>query len=93
MEDSVQLQLMIRGRVQGVFYRISARQEAARLGLSGWVRNCPDGAVELVAEGPRELCEALLRYCHEGPPAARVDEVDVLWGEPSGSHEGFSVRH
>jgi acylphosphatase len=85
--------MMIRGRVQGVFYRVSARQEAARLGLSGWVRNIPDGSVELVAEGPRELCEALLRYCHEGPPAARVDEIDVRWEEPTGTYVGFSVRY
>jgi acylphosphatase len=93
MEDSTQVHLLIRGRVQGVFYRASARQEALRLGLTGWVRNCPDGSVELLAQGPRELCEALLRFCHEGPPAARVDEIDVRWGEPDLEHAGFSVRY
>lgn len=91
MEESVQIQLIIRGRVQGVFYRVSARQEASRLGLTGWVRNCPDGSVELLAQGPRPLCEGLLRYCHEGPPGARVDEIDVSWGEPSSVCVGFNV--
>ena len=92
MEEFVQIQLIIRGRVQGVFYRVSARQEALRLGLTGWVRNCPDGSVELLAQGPRFLCEGLLRYCHEGPPGARVDEIDVSWGEPSSVYVGFNVR-
>ncbi len=93
MRDFAQLHLNIRGRVHGVFYRVSARHEALRLGLTGWVRNCPDGSVELVAQGPRPLCEELLRYCHEGPPGARVDEIDVSWGEASGEYAGFDVHY
>ncbi len=93
MEESVQIRLNIRGRVQGVFYRVSARQEALRLGLTGWIRNCPDGTVELLAQGPRALCDELLRYCHEGPPGASVDEIDVSWGEPSAEYVGFDVRY
>jgi len=93
MEETTQLHLSIRGRVQAVFYRVSARHEAQRLGLLGWVRNCPDGSVELLAQGSRPLCEELLRYCYEGPPGARVDEMVVSWGEPSGQHSGFDVRY
>ena len=93
MGDSAQLHLNIRGRVQGVFYRASARAEASRLGLTGWVRNCPDGSVELLAQGPRPLCEELLRYCHEGPPGARVEEIDVSWSEASGEYSSFDVRY
>jgi acylphosphatase len=93
MEESVQIHLRIIGRVQGVFYRVSARQEALRLGLTGWVRNCPDGSVELLAQGPRPLCEDLLRYCHESPPGARVEEIDVSWDEPTSQHAGFKVRY
>ena len=93
MEDSAQIHMNIRGRVQGVFYRASARHEAERLGLAGWVRNCPDGAVELVAQGPRPLCEELLRYCYEGPPGARVDEIEVTWGEASSEYSRFDVRY
>lgn len=72
----------IRGRVQGVYYRASAREEALRLGLGGFVRNCDDGSVELCAEGPRAAVQALLRWCERGPPAARVDAVEVTW-EPA----------
>ena len=93
MEDSAQLHMNIRGRVQGVFYRVSARAEASRLGLKGWVRNCPDGSVELLAQGPRPLCEELLRYCHEGPPGARVEEIDVSWSKASGEYSSFDVRY
>jgi len=92
MGESVQIHMNIRGRVQGVFYRVSARQEALRLGLTGWIRNCPDGSVELLAQGPRPLCEGLLSYCHEGPPGARVDAIDVSWGDPSSEYAGFDVR-
>jgi len=92
-EDRVRLHARIHGRVQGVFYRATTRREAAALGLCGWVRNCADGTVELVAEGPRPACEELLRRCHQGPPAARVSEIDATWGEPTEELSPFSVRH
>ena len=84
--------LLISGRVQGVWYRASTRQEACALELVGWVRNLRDGRVEVLAEGPREALEALLRWCHEGPPAATVVEVDVNWSESSGEFAGFELR-
>jgi len=64
--------LRVRGRVQGVFYRASARDQAVRLGLRGGVRNRLDGSVELWAEGDEGALDSLLRWCHQGPPAARV---------------------
>lgn len=91
MSELASMHLYIEGRVQGVFYRASARDEARRLGLSGWVKNLPDGRVELLAEGPRDKLERLLAWCRQGPPAARVDDVAVGWGEYSGSHDGFDV--
>ncbi|RME24719.1 MAG: acylphosphatase [Deltaproteobacteria bacterium] len=91
MSEPVSMHLYIEGRVQGVFYRASARDEARRLGLSGWVKNLPDGRVELLAEGPRDRLEQLLAWCRQGPPAARVDDVTVEWGEYSGSYDGFEV--
>lgn len=83
--------MRIRGRVQGVFYRASAREQAERLGLRGEVRNRLDRSVELWAEGEAGALEALLRWCAEGPPAARVDAMDVAWSEPTGEGEGFVV--
>jgi acylphosphatase len=84
--------LCIRGRVQGVWYRASTEQQARELGLRGWVRNRRDGSVEAVAEGEDEAVEALVRWCHQGPPLARVSEVERHDEEPAGLGEGFDVR-
>jgi acylphosphatase len=69
--------LRIRGRVQGVFYRNWSRDEARRLGLSGWVRNRRDGSVEMVLSGPEQEVETMIARCREGPPAALVEQVEV----------------
>jgi acylphosphatase len=66
---------VVTGRVQGVGYRAATAAEARRLGLAGWVRNRPDGAVELEAEGPADAVAALLAWCRVGPPSAKVREV------------------
>jgi acylphosphatase len=73
--------IRVRGRVQGVYYRGSTVEEARRLGLGGTVRNLEDGSVEVVATGPRETVEELVAWCRGGPPAARVDDVQVSWHE------------
>ncbi|WP_150291294.1 acylphosphatase [Sphingobium estronivorans] len=69
--------LMILGRVQGVFYRNWAVDEASRLGLAGWVRNRMDGCVEVQVEGLEEAVAHFIALAHEGPPAARVARIDV----------------
>jgi len=73
--------LKISGRVQGVFYRVSTRDMARELGLSGFVRNASDGSVEVLAAGDRRLVEELIAWCHRGPSGSRVDRVDVEWVE------------
>lgn len=83
--------VLISGRVQGVFYRASAQQEAMRLGLMGEVRNLPDGRVEVVAEGPRERIEELVEWCKRGPPSAVVEHVAVRWSKPQGAFRTFMV--
>ncbi len=83
----------ISGRVQGVFYRASTHSEAVRLGLKGWVRNLPDGRVELVAEGPGEAVDALIAWCRQGPPAARVDGIEAVEEPVTGEFQDFSVRY
>jgi acylphosphatase len=82
---------VIRGRVQGVFFRAETRDRARSLGLSGWVRNVPDGTVEAVFEGDRERIESILGWCRQGPALAQVDEVLVEWLEPT-NEEGFAAR-
>lgn len=86
------LTLTIAGRVQGVWYRASTRQEAERLGLVGWVRNLADGRVEAMAEGPRGALKALAAWCRTGPPLARVTDVALVWGEPTGEWSSFTIR-
>ena len=87
----VRARLRVTGLVQGVFYRQSTANEATRLGLYGSVRNLPDGAVEVVAEGPRAAVEALVAWCRRGPPSSRVDEVAAGWEAPTGVEGPFTV--
>ncbi len=87
------LHVWVTGRVQGVFFRESTRREAAALGLSGWVRNLPDGRVEAVFSGSRERCERALVFVRAGPPAASVTLVDVRWEGISAAAGGdFEIR-
>jgi acylphosphatase len=85
------IRAIVSGRVQGVSYRAATRTEARRLGLVGWVRNRSDGSVELEAEGADDVIAALLRWCHQGPPAARVGGVAVEELAPSGADRGFEI--
>lgn len=75
--SKVRAELTIQGRVQGVFYRQSAKETAERLGLTGWAKNCPDGSVAAVFEGEKPAVEAAIEWCRQGPPAARVTQVTV----------------
>ncbi|MDL1872596.1 acylphosphatase [Deltaproteobacteria bacterium PRO3] len=88
----MQVRAVIRGRVQGVFYRAWTQQTARSLGLSGWVRNLPDGSVELLAQGPAEPLRELLRLCRVGPPAARVQAVEEEWSEAESKFADFSIE-
>jgi acylphosphatase len=83
---------VVRGVVQGVGYRASMLAEATRLGLTGWVRNLPDGSVELEAEGTTAAVDALLAWCARGPWGARVDGVESVEVAPSGAERRFEVR-
>ncbi|MBL9018178.1 MAG: acylphosphatase [Myxococcales bacterium] len=83
---------IVSGRVQGVSYRATTADEADGLGLTGWVRNLPDGRVELEAEGPDDAIAALLAWCAKGPPAARVTAVATTELAPTGADRGFAIR-
>lgn len=87
----IRAHVLIVGRVQGVGYRYATVDTASQLGLTGWVRNLPDGRVEAVFEGAREIVEDMVRWCHAGPPAAVVQDVAVEYEEPEGLR-GFEVR-
>jgi acylphosphatase len=82
--------VVIHGRVQGVFFRVSCAHEARERGVSGWVRNLPGGAVEAVFEGPSAQVDAMIRFCRTGPPGAHVESVATTEEEPTGG-SGFRV--
>lgn len=83
-DDLVARHVVVRGRVQGVFFRDSCRHEAERHQVAGWVRNDPDGTVAALFEGRPAAVDRLVAWCREGPPHARVERVDVTEAAPSG---------
>mgnify|MGYP001116754951 CR=1 FL=1 len=90
---TVRAQVRVTGRVQGVFYRQSTREMAEGLGLRGWVRNLPDGSVQALFEGERELVERAIAWCRQGPPRAAVDELTVEWLDGPGASGEFAIRY
>ena len=88
---AVRKRVVVRGNVQGVFFRDSTSDEASSRGVAGWVSNRDDGAVEAVFEGDAEAVDAMVDWCRSGPSRADVEDVDVSEEEPEGL-DGFSVR-
>ncbi|OGS49350.1 MAG: acylphosphatase [Euryarchaeota archaeon RBG_16_68_13] len=82
---------VFRGRVQGVYFRAHCEEKASQLGLAGYVRNRPDGAVEAVFEGERGAVEACIEWNRASQPYASVDSVEVVWSPPTDEFHGFQV--
>ncbi len=91
MAEKARVHVLIKGRVQGVFFRASTRDEARARGLTGWVRNRPDGRVEAVFEGDKAVLENMLAWCRKGPPYAYVDYVEEDWQPYQGDLVDFRV--
>lgn len=87
-----QAHVFVEGKVQGVYFRDTTRKQAEENGVEGWVRNLSDGRVEAVFQGDRDDVEAMIDFCHEGPPRARVDGVDVEWVDEDEGLAGFTIR-
>jgi acylphosphatase len=83
----------VRGVVQGVGFRMYTQRQATRLGINGYVRNLPDGNVEIVAEGDAAVVDRLVDWARNGPPSSRVEGVDVTDEAPTGEFDGFSARY
>ena len=88
----VRRHLVVHGRVQGVWFRDSMRREAKRLGVFGWVRNRPDGAVEAALEGDEDAVDRMVAWCDHGPPGARVLRVETRSEPPEGLTDFRIVR-
>ena len=93
MNDPAAVNVIIHGRVQGVYYRAFARRRATELSLAGYARNLPDGTVEVRAEGERKQLHQLIGHLENGPPAARVEKIVTDWSEYTGNYTGFSVKY
>ena len=87
-----QVHILVSGRVQGVFFRASTQKKAGSLGLTGWVRNLPDGRVEVRAAGSRARLVALVDWCKGGPPEAIVAGTEVQWGSGDLGTSSFEIR-
>jgi acylphosphatase len=85
------VRLLIKGKVQGVFYRASARDRAVELGIKGWVKNTPEGNVEVVATGEKESLEKFIDWCRKGPSKALVVDV-VITKSNDQYHESFHIQ-
>jgi acylphosphatase len=92
MAERVRRHVVVRGDVQGVFFRDSTRKEAEANGVAGWVRNRDDGSVEAVFEGSNDAVESMLEWCRSGPSRAQVEDMDVSVEDDSDGLEGFEVR-
>lgn len=92
MKEMARVHLKINGRVQGVYFRASTVEQARRLGLTGWVMNCADSSVEIVAEGTREQLEKLVTWCCSGPPGAQVKKLRTEWENSTNEFQGFFIK-
>ena len=91
-EEITRANILVLGLVQGVFFRASTMEQAQQLGLLGWVKNIPDGSVEILVEGRRHAIEDLLTWCQSGPPLARVSDVIPRWESAQGEFETFRIE-
>ena len=91
--EHLRAHVIVHGLVQGVWFRASTKDEADRLGVTGWVSNLPDGSVEAVFEGEKKKVEEFVGWCHRGPPGAKVSNVDIAWESFKGEFVHFAIRY
>lgn len=91
MNEKARVSLVLNGRVQGVFFRLKAKEESDMLDLTGWVRNNGDGSVEILAEGDKDKLEQFIDWCHEGSDGAKVENVEVEWKPFKDEFKNFKI--
>lgn len=92
MTDEARVHIFVSGRVQGVFFRENTRKRAKKLGITGWVRNLPDGRVEAVFEGEKSKVEELINRTKKGPMFAKIDGVEIILEEYKEEFDNFEIR-
>ena len=93
MDDKARARVIVKGRVQGVFFRAETKRAADRIGVAGWVRNRPDGSVEAMFEGNKAAVEAAVQWCWQGSPGSRVSEVITNWEPYEGTLKRFEITY
>jgi len=93
MADVVKARVFVSGRVQGVFFRSSTREQAVSRTLTGWVKNLDDGRVEAVFEGSEPAVKDMIAWCNQGSSSSSVDEVKVEWERPKSEYNNFSIKY
>ncbi|MDX2482018.1 MAG: acylphosphatase [Desulfuromusa sp.] len=88
----VRAEVLITGRVQGVWFRQSTKNTAEQFGVSGWCRNNPDGSVEAAFEGEESAVKSVIEWCKDGSELAHVDDLQIEWEKPTGEFERFFIR-
>ncbi|TNF55030.1 acylphosphatase [bacterium] len=91
--EKERVHVLIKGQVQGVFFRSNTKEMASALGLSGCVRNLLDGSVEAIFEGPKDKLKKAVQWCHKGPPGASVTQVDEKWIGFTGEFDSFNIAY
>lgn len=91
--NKTRIHLIVKGLVQGVSFRAFTQKEATRLGLTGWVKNCKDGSVEIIAEGEKKNIDDFIRWCRHGPSRAKVQSVDLKKEEVKNEEGDFSIQY
>ena len=89
----VEVHVLISGKVQGVWFRANTKEKARQLNIKGWVRNLPDGRVEAVFQGEKEMVEEMIKWRYKGPPLAEVENVEVEWNQPEDEFEDVSILY
>lgn len=87
------VKIIVKGIVQGVYFRATTRQQARQLSITGWVKNRWDGSVEILAEGDKEKLDQLIAWCHKGPHGAEVEEVKTEWHPFQNEFLDFSITY
>ncbi len=90
---TMRIRAFVSGRVQGVYFRAETRQQAFQLCVTGWVRNLPDGRVEVLAEGNEQSVRDLISWCRQGPPRSRVDQVEECIEIYTGEYDSFEITY
>jgi len=93
MQQKTRLHIIIQGQVQGVFFRNTAKKIAEEMGMTGWVRNLPDGRLEAVVEGEKDKLEKMAKWAKKGPILARVEKIELEWGEYKGEFKNFEIKN